>query len=61
MTSTATFFFPEESPNHLEEDEIIEILDEAKAPKWHEVIMVAAIIDIFQVTYEEPQGNLKRH
>jgi hypothetical protein len=39
--------FPEEHPKQLNQDEIIEILDQAKAPEWH-AAMVAANIDIFQ-------------
>jgi hypothetical protein len=44
--------FPEESPKQLDQDEIIVILDQAKAPEWHEA-MVAANIDIFEMSYEE--------
>jgi hypothetical protein len=31
-------YFPEENPKQLDQDEIIEILDQAKArdPEWHE-------------------------
>jgi hypothetical protein len=46
MTSTATFlYFSEEFPDKLDQDEIIEILDNAKAsnPEWHEAIIVANI------------------
>jgi hypothetical protein len=41
-------YFPEENPKQLDQDEIIEILDQAKAldPEWHEA-MVNAITDIF--------------
>jgi hypothetical protein len=41
-------YFPEENPKHLDQDESIEILDQAKAwnPEWHEVI-INAKIDIF--------------
>jgi hypothetical protein len=45
-------YFPEENPKQLDQDEIIEILDQAKAPEWHEA-MVNAKIDIFEMTYEE--------
>jgi hypothetical protein len=45
-------YFPEESPKQLDKYEIIEILDQAKAPEWHEVL-VNANIDIFEMTYEE--------
>jgi hypothetical protein len=47
-------YFPEENPKQLDQDEIIEILDQAKAwdPEWHEA-MVNAKIDILETTYEE--------
>jgi hypothetical protein len=45
-------YFPKENPKQLDQDEIIEILDQAKAPEWHEA-MVNANIDIFEMTYEE--------
>jgi hypothetical protein len=45
-------YFPEENPKQLDQDEIIEILDQAKAPEWYEA-MVNAIIDTFEMTYEE--------
>jgi hypothetical protein len=38
--------FPEENPKQLDQDEIIEILDQAKDPVLHEA-MVNANIDIF--------------
>jgi hypothetical protein len=44
-------YFPEENLKQLDQDEIIEILDQAKAPKWHEAI-VNANIDIFEMSYE---------
>jgi hypothetical protein len=40
-------YFPEENPKQLYQDEIIEILDQAKAPEWHEAI-VNANIDILK-------------
>jgi hypothetical protein len=54
-------YFPEESPMQLDQDEIIEISDQAKArnPGWHEVI-VNANIDIFKISYEESVSYLKR-
>ena len=59
MTSTAThFIYPEESPKQLDQDEIIEILDQAKAPEWHEA-MVAANIDTFETSYEESVSYFK--
>jgi hypothetical protein len=42
-------FFLEEHPKQLDQDEIIEIMDQAKAPEWH-AAMVAANIDIFSMT-----------
>jgi hypothetical protein len=54
-------YFPEENPKHLDQDEIIEILDQAKAmdPEWHEA-MVNANIDIFEMTYEDSVSYFKR-
>jgi hypothetical protein len=49
MTAIATLcLFSDKSPKQLDQDEIIEILDQAKARdlEWHEV-MVNAIIEIF--------------
>jgi hypothetical protein len=42
------FYFPEENPKQLDQDEIIEILDQAMAvdPEWHEA-MVNANINVF--------------
>jgi prephenate dehydrogenase len=53
-------YFPEENPKQLDQDEIIEILDQAKAmdPEWHDA-MVAATIDIFEMTYEESVSYFK--
>jgi hypothetical protein len=45
-------YFPDKHPSQLKQDEIIEILDQAKAPEWHEA-MVSANIDIFEMNYEE--------
>jgi hypothetical protein len=46
-------YFHEENPKQLDQDEIIEILDQAKArdPVWHEV-MVNANIDILKCFME---------
>jgi hypothetical protein len=44
-------FFSEECPTPLTQDEIIEILDQAKPPNWHEA-MVSANINIFEMDYE---------
>jgi hypothetical protein len=54
-------YFPEENPKQLDQDEIIEILDQAKAryPEWHEA-MVNANIDIFEMSYEESVSDFKR-
>jgi hypothetical protein len=51
-------YFSEELPKQLDQDEIIEILDKAKAPEWHEA-MVAANIDIFEMSYEESVSYFK--
>jgi hypothetical protein len=53
--------FPEGNPNQLDQDEIIEILDQAKAmdPEWYEA-MVNANIDIFEMSYEESLFYFKR-
>jgi antitoxin component HigA of HigAB toxin-antitoxin module len=40
-------YFPEENTKQLDQDEIIEILDQAKAPERHEA-MVNANIDIMK-------------
>jgi hypothetical protein len=52
-------YFTEENPKQLDQDEIIKILDQAKAPEWHEA-MVDAKIDIFEMTYEESVSYFKR-
>jgi hypothetical protein len=52
-------YFPEEKPKQLDQDEIIEILDQAKAPEWH-ASMVAANIDNFSMTYEESVAYVKQ-
>jgi hypothetical protein len=54
-------YFPEENPKLLDQDEIIEISDQAKDwdAEWHEV-MVNANIDIFEMTYEESLSYFKR-
>jgi hypothetical protein len=51
-------YFPEENPKQLDQDEIIEILDQAKAPQWNEA-MVNANIDIFEMSYEESVSYFK--
>jgi hypothetical protein len=47
-------YFLEENPKQLDQNEIFEILDQAKAwdPEWHEA-MVNANIDTFEIFYEE--------
>jgi hypothetical protein len=53
-------YFPEENPKQLDQDEIIEILDQAKAvdPEWHEA-MFNAYIDIFEMSYEQSASYIK--
>jgi hypothetical protein len=51
-------YFPEENPKQLDQDKIIEILDQAKAPEWHEAT-VNANIDIFEMSYEESVSHFK--
>jgi hypothetical protein len=53
-------YFPEEKPKQLDQDEIIEILDQAKTrnPEWHEA-MFNANIDIFEMSYEESVSYFK--
>jgi hypothetical protein len=54
-------YFAEGNPKQLDQDEIIEILDQAKAmdPEWHEA-MVNANIDIFEMSHEESVSYFKR-
>jgi hypothetical protein len=52
-------YFPEENPKQLDQNEIIEILDQAKAPEWHEA-MVNTNIDILEMSYEESVSYFKR-
>jgi hypothetical protein len=52
-------YVPEENPKQLDQDEIIEILDQAKAPEWHEA-MVNEKIDIFEMSHEESVSYFKR-
>jgi hypothetical protein len=44
-------FFPDECPTPSTQDEIIEIVDQAKLPNWHEAT-VSAKIYIFEMDYE---------
>jgi hypothetical protein len=50
----------EENPKQLDQDEIIEMLDQAKDwdPEWHEA-MVNENIDIFEISYEESVSYFK--
>jgi hypothetical protein len=43
-------YIPEENPKQLDQDKILEILDQAKAPECHEA-MVDANIDIFEMSH----------
>jgi hypothetical protein len=52
-------YFLEEIPKQLDQDEIIEILNQAKAPEWHEA-MVNANTDIFEMSYEESVSYFKQ-
>jgi hypothetical protein len=52
-------YSPEENPKQLDQDEIIEILDQAKTPEWHEA-MVNTCIDICEMSYEESVSCFKR-
>jgi hypothetical protein len=54
-------YFPEENPKQLDQDEIIEFLDQAKARdlECHEA-MANANIDIFEMSYEESVSHFKR-
>jgi hypothetical protein len=51
-------YFPEENPKHLDQDKMIEILDQPKAPEWYKA-MVNANIDIFEMSYEESVSYFK--
>jgi hypothetical protein len=54
-------YFPEKKPKQLDQDEVNEILDQAKTrdPEWHEA-MVNAKNDIFEMSYEESVSYFKR-
>jgi hypothetical protein len=53
-------YFPEENPKQLDQFEIIEFLNQAKAwdPEWHEAI-VNSNIDIFEINKEESVSYFK--
>jgi hypothetical protein len=55
-------YFPEQFTNQLDQDEIIEMLDQAKARdrKWNEVMVNNANIYIFEMSYEESVCYFKR-
>jgi hypothetical protein len=54
------FYFPEEYPRKLDQDEIIEILDHAKAVNHERYeMMVNAIAVIFEMSYEELISYIK--
>ena len=48
----------EEFPKQLDQGEVLEILDQAKAPEWHEV-MLTANVDIFEMLFEESASYSK--
>jgi hypothetical protein len=52
-------YFPEENPKQLDQDEIIEILDQTKAPEWHEA-MVNEKVDIFEIYHQKCVAYFKR-
>jgi hypothetical protein len=52
-------FFPEECPTPLTQDEIIEILDRAKPPSWHEAV-VSANIDVFEMDFDSAISYFRR-
>jgi hypothetical protein len=52
-------YFPEQNPKQLDQDEIIEILGQSKAPEWHESI-VNAILNVFEMSHEESVSYFKR-
>jgi hypothetical protein len=57
MTSTVICcVFPEETPKQLDQDEIIEILYQSKAPECYEA-MVNAKIDIFEIFHKGTVSN----
>jgi hypothetical protein len=52
-------FAPEEFIKQLDQDEIIEILDQAMAPVWQSA-MIAANIDTFEISFEDYVAYFKR-
>jgi hypothetical protein len=48
-------YFPKGHPKKLDQDEVIEILDQAKSVDhhWYEV-MVKVKIDVFEISFETP-------
>jgi hypothetical protein len=60
MTPTVTYCISlKKTPKQLDQDEITEILSQAKAPGWYEA-MFNSNIDIFEMTYEESVSYSKR-
>jgi hypothetical protein len=51
--------FPEENSKQSDQDEILEIVDQAKAPEWHEA-MVNANIEIFEISDGQSVSYFKR-
>jgi hypothetical protein len=51
--------FLDKNPKKLDQDEIIEILDQAKASELHEA-MFNANIDIFEMSYKESHSYFMR-
>jgi hypothetical protein len=37
-------YFPKENPKQFDQDDIVKILDQAKAPEWHAAMVAANII-----------------
>jgi hypothetical protein len=54
------FYFPEEIPKQLDQDEIIQIMNQAKTwdPEWYEA-MIDAKIDILGMNHEESDSYFK--
>jgi hypothetical protein len=52
--------FPEEFLTQLDQDEIIEILDQAKSPDWFAPVVLENIV-IIEMHYEEAASYFKGH
>ena len=60
MSSTGNYFnYQKSTTKQLDQDEIIETLNQAKAPEQH-AAMVAANIDFFSMSYEESVSDFKQ-